>query len=225
MELSEHHYYPQTTPRPPMPTVTAEDPLSLPSELDMNAMMAQHPLFANLPRGGASMPGAGGSKSPGGGETPEDPMLEMLRRMGMSGEGGIPGLQPPEAFPTESVGQALLWRLLHFFGMLLIAFMSVREVSWAGRDSDRLMISSGSGTSNLFYLFAATELGLQSARFILEKGRLQGSGLLKFLSEVLPPPWGGYVGTVARYNIIFATILRDAAVLLFWLGVCGWWRS
>lgn len=235
----EHHYYPKPTTRqssqhqaPPAPTM--QDIFGTsggPSEADMQALMAQHPLFQGM--GGAGFPGVpnlGGNtgRSQGDtlgtqGEAGEDPMLQLFKTLGMEGGGGFPGMAPPEAFPAESPGVAALWQLVHLVSMIFIAFFSLRSFDWNGRLEDRLKVF-GSEKTDLFYLFGATELGLQGARYIMEKGKLQGSGMLKMLAGILPQPWGGYVGTVARYNVIWATVMRDALILVFVLGVMGFLR-
>jgi hypothetical protein len=79
--------------------------------------------------------------------------------------------------------------------------------------------------SQLFYWFATAEVVLQSSRFFIERGRLSQPGMLGTLSNVLPAPWGGYLRIVGRYSVIYTTVVADAMVVLFVLGVLAWWRA
>jgi hypothetical protein len=69
------------------------------------------------------------------------------------------------------------------------------------------------------------ELILQSGRFLLEKGRPPQGSMLTSVAEFLPPPFSIYLSTLARYSVFLWTILADAGVVIFALGIASWWNS
>lgn len=80
-------------------------------------------------------------------------------------------------------------------------------------------------TQQLFWYFAMMELFLQTGRFLLEKGRPPQGSWLTTIAGFLPPPFNMYLGTVARYSVFLWTILADAGVVIFALGLASWWNS
>jgi len=45
------------------------------------------------------------------------------------------------------------------------------------------------------------------------------------LAQVLPQPWAGYLRVVGRYSVIYTTVVADAMVVVFVLGVIAWWKN
>ena len=93
---------------------------------------------------------------------------------------------------------------------------------------------------NLFLAFATLELVLQSSRLFLESRRKSAAGGgnaaaadLGFASggwtgmaaSVLPEPWRTRVLLVGRYVGILGTVIEDAMVVVFVVGVVAWWRG
>jgi hypothetical protein len=78
---------------------------------------------------------------------------------------------------------------------------------------------------NFFYLFATFEVVLQSSRYVIERGQLQGSGMLSSIGQILPEPYAGYVRVVGRYSVIYSTVVSDAMVVVFVLGAASWWNG
>jgi hypothetical protein len=181
---------------------------------------------------------------PGGG----DPMMAMLQQMmgagggdpnaqlppglaemmGAMGGGGMPGQpQDQQAAPSNS---AYLWRIVHAlfsFGLALYVTLSTTFTGTkAARTASQYPSEHGdSFGQRLFYMFATAEVVLQSSRFFLERGQLPQSGLLGTLSQILPHPYGGYLRVVGRYSVIYTTVVADAMVVVFVLGVMAWWNG
>jgi hypothetical protein len=74
-------------------------------------------------------------------------------------------------------------------------------------------------------MFATFEVVLQSSRFFIERGQLQGSGILSTVGGMLPEPYSGYVRLIGRYSVIYSTVVSDAMVVVFVLGAASWWRG
>lgn len=77
----------------------------------------------------------------------------------------------------------------------------------------------------MFWYFAVMELLLQSGRFMLEKGRPPQGSMLTTVAGFLPPPFNTYLATLARYSVFLWTILADAGIVIFVLGVASQWNS
>jgi hypothetical protein len=184
---------------------------------------------------------------PGGG----DPMMAMLQQMmggaggdpnaqlppglaemmGAMGGGGMPGMpgQPQGQQPAPSKS-AYLWRIVHAlfsFGLALYVTISTPFTGTkAARTASQYQSENGgSFGQRLFYLFATAEVVLQSSRFFLERGQLPQSGILGTLSQILPQPYGGYLRVVGRYSVIYTTVVADAMVVVFVLGMMAWWNG
>jgi hypothetical protein len=181
---------------------------------------------------------------PGGG----DPMMAMLQQMmggaggdpnaqlppglaemmGAMGGGGMPGQQQgQQAAPSES---AYIWRIVHAlfsFGLALYVTMSTPFTGTKlARTASQYQSETGeSFGQRLFYMFATAEVVLQSSRFFLERGQLPQSGILGTLSQILPQPYGGYLRVVGRYSVIYTTVVADAMVVVFVLGMMAWWNG
>lgn len=74
-------------------------------------------------------------------------------------------------------------------------------------------------------MFATYEVVLQTSRYFIERGRLQGSGVLSSIGQMLPEPYAGYVRVIGRYSVIYSTVVSDAMVVVFVLGAASWWRG
>ena len=183
-----------------------------------------------------------------------DPMMAMMQQM-MGGAGGMPGgpgqgppgdLPPglanmfsamsgagaPEPSPEQS--SAWVWRLVHsLFSLGLAVYIVFRtpftgtKLSRTAAPGDDWMQESiqGETFAHFFYLFATFEVILQSSRYFIEKGRLQGSGILSTIGGFLPEPYAGYVRVLGRYSVIYSTVVSDAMVVVFVLGAASWWNG
>ena len=89
----------------------------------------------------------------------------------------------------------------------------------------RYLFTPAQNFAHFFYLFATFEVVLQSSRYFIERGQLQGSGILSTVAGILPAPYSGYVRTVGRYSVIYSTVVSDAMVVVFVLGATSWWRG
>lgn len=191
-------------------------------------MMMEHPLFRNMPRDGTAPPFADmpGMNATGAEGMAQDPMLEMMQKLMGGANGGIPGLgmgaPPGQAVIPKSAGWDLMWKLLHLAAMVILTLYVAGGSKWTGTKEERLKTGEKQHGQDLFYYFAGTELALQSGRFLLEKGRLQGGGWMAFLASNLPQPWGGYLETAARYSEIWTTTVRDGLIVVFTLGIVSW---
>ena len=124
-----------------------------------------------------------------------------------------------------------IWRIVHALSSFLLAAYIVSTTSFTGSKLSRTTPSevvAGSNdhfASRLFLYFATVEVVLQSSRFFIEKGQLPGSGIMSSLGRMLPEPWAGWVRLIGRYSVIYTTLLADAMVVVFVLGVVAWWRG
>lgn len=184
-----------------------------------------------------------------GGEE-EDPMVKMMQQvMGlMGGDPKDPNAKPPEIPPmmkamlgggqaTEeeappATGSVYMWRIVHaIFAFILATYMALTSTfngSKMARSQSVYTDEEGYGFGRrLFLIFCTAELLLQSSRYFVEKGQLQGPGLFAKVanSGVLPEPWAGYVRVMGRYVAIAQTIFADVMVIIFVFGVLAWWRG
>lgn len=182
-------------------------------------------------------------------------MMAMLQQMMGGGGGGMPGgpgqgppgnLPPgfadmmsamsgggaPQPSPEQS--SAWIWRLVHsLFSLSLAIYIVVRtpftgtKLGRASAPGDDWMHESvrGQTFAHFFYVFATFEVVMQSSRFFIERGRLQGSGILSTIASVVPEPYAGWLRNVGRYGIIYSTIVSDAMVVVFVLGAASWWNG
>ncbi|KAF2866067.1 hypothetical protein BDV95DRAFT_611945 [Massariosphaeria phaeospora] len=224
-DISQHHYAPSSQPRLPSPFAfdgnVPPGPGTDPAQDPMVAMLQQMMGGAagGMP-GGPGQPGAPGDLPPG--------LANLFSAM----QGGSAG----EPSPDQS--SAWLWRLVHSLCSLALAVYIVFQTPFSGSKLARTTALStetdndwtqGSSAANsfghFFYLFATFEVVLQSSRFFIERGQLQGSGLLSSIGQMLPEPYAGYVRVVGRYSVIYSTVVSDAMVVVFVLGAASWWRG
>lgn len=201
--------------------------------------------------GGEGMPGG----SPGGGGAEAGglpPGLAAMLGAGAGAGGAGPGSE--QALDRH----AYLWKVVHaLLALALGVYMATTVTTFSGarflRDGDnhgrQLHGNRNRGGAaetpelttsmikfQFFWAFATAELGLQSARFFLDRGRgrsssssssssLAGGGWLEILVHALPEPWAAWVMLWARYAAISTTVVQDAMVVVFVLGVVAWWRG
>ncbi|KAF2847148.1 hypothetical protein T440DRAFT_471256 [Plenodomus tracheiphilus IPT5] len=136
--------------------------------------------------------------------------------------------------PSLEQSSAWIWRLVHSVFSLGLAIYIVLQTPFTGSKSSRdnigdddwfIQSTSAQSFAHFFYLFATFEVVLQSSRYFIEKGQLQGSGILSTVAGILPAPYSGYVRTVGRYSVIYSTVVSDAMVIVFVLGASSWWRG
>lgn len=173
---------------------------------------------------------------------PDDPMMRMLQQMlgdtsrppNPNDAPLPPGLadlfsaaQRDEQTTLPASNTAALWRIVHALFSFALAAYVVSTSSFTGsklsRTTSELAGEQDRFASRLFLYFATGEAVLQSGRYFVEKGRLPGSGVMAALSRMLPEPWSGYVRIVGRYSVIYTTLVADAMVVIFVLGVVAWW--
>jgi len=170
-------------------------------------------------------------------------MLRMLQQMmdnsaaNGAGESGPlpPGLadlfsaaQQDQRQSVPSSNSAALWRIVHAICSFALAVYVVVTSSFTGSKVARVVSRFGEGdrfASRLFLYFATVEVVLQSGRYFVEKGQLPQSGLMGALSRLLPEPYAGYVRLAGRYSVIWTTLVADAMVVVFVLGVVAWWKG
>ena len=170
-----------------------------------------------------------------GGVSGEDPMMKILQQMlGGTGAGGPgaafpPGMvdgmgEPQNQQQEEPDPRAYIWRVVHFIVALLMGIYIATATDFTGAKSARSKTQGEVGVK-YFWTFATVELVLQSSRFLLERGQLSGNGILATIAGFLPEPYKGWVILVARYSRIWQTLVSDAMVVIFVLGVMSWWNS
>ncbi|KAF2711983.1 hypothetical protein K504DRAFT_464087 [Pleomassaria siparia CBS 279.74] len=167
----------------------------------------------------------------------------------MPGQPGQPGDLPPGlanlfsamsgggSEPSPDQSSAWIWRLVHSIFSLCLAIYIVLQTPFTGTklsrspaaspgDPDWSIDSTPSETfRHFFYIFATSEVVLQSSRYFIERGQLQGSGILSSIGQMLPEPYAGYVRVIGRYSVIYSTVVSDAMVIVFVLGAVSWWTG
>ena len=173
---------------------------------------------AGLPPGLAAMLGdmGGGFNSGGGGAA----------AAATAGEA-----QAQQARAGDSFGY--VWKVMHaLFAFVLGVYVTATSTAFAGQVVRIPGKSLGGHTAatdgvNLFWVFTTAELVLQCSRYFLEKGRTgsQLGGWMGMASGMLPEPYGHYVRMLGRYSGIWSTMVEDAMVLVFVVGVSSWWKG
>ncbi|KAK3704181.1 hypothetical protein LTR37_014021 [Vermiconidia calcicola] len=186
-----------------------------------------------------------------GGTAEDDPMVKMMQQMVglMGGNPQDPNAKPPDIPPLmkammggggqaskeeapPATGSAYLWRIVHaVFAFLLATYLALTSTfngTKLGRSQSVYTQDSGYGLGQrLFLIFCTAELLLQSSRYFMEKGQLQGNGIMAKVanSGFVPEPWAGYVRIAGRYVGIAQTIIADAMVIVFVFGMLAWWQG
>lgn len=166
------------------------------------------------------MGGGNGSFDPSSAGQEMPPMFEAMQAMMGNKSAASPGAQTPSASST-----AHIWRIVHaVFALGLAAYIALSS-SFNGSKASRYEIDYQG--PRLIYLFGTLELLLQTSRFFMEQGQISGGGWLATVLNlgVIPEPWAGYIRLIARYSIIWRTIVADAMTVVFVLGTVAWWRG
>ena len=167
-------------------------------------------------------------------------LAAMLGGMGSGGAAGMPGAQQQGASAARDKS-VYVWRILHALSALMLGIYLVSHASFTssaarltlGRSTAPPPASSASGsidtnqpTVNMFWIFATAELVLQGSRYFLdpEAGRGQ-AGWLQLIGGILPEPWRGWSRLAGQYSGIWKTLVEDAMVVVFVMGIVGWWRG
>ena len=180
------------------------------------------------------------------GTASQDPMIQMLQQMmgGMSppgsavpgGEGGDGSGSPPGLASMFGEGGAMespqppstaayIWKILHAIFSLFLGIYSLYKHPFNGARADRSPLGSPTDPRpGLFWVFATAELGLQGARYLLQGAENEG-GFVGTISGFLPQPWKGRVKLAGRYSSIWTTMVGDAMVIIWILGLGAWWRG
>ncbi|KXT16860.1 hypothetical protein AC579_6822 [Pseudocercospora musae] len=182
----------------------------------------------------------------------DDPMMKMMQQMMGSMGGGDPNDPasqqdlPPmlkammgaagagaNQEPTEpATSSAYIWRIVHAifaFGLATyICLSSTFNGTKLARSQNVYTEESGYGLGpRLFIIFTSVELVLQSTRYFVEKGQLQGGGILATVanSGFIPEPYANYIRVLGRYLTIARTIFVDVMLIIFVLGCMAWWQG
>lgn len=184
-------------------------------------------ILQQLMGGGMPLGGGGG----GGGEMGDLP--PGLAAMLGGGEGGIDGRRGEQVQGRKGDGYAYVWKIVHALVALALGVYLTCVTAFSGarfsRGADGVQGVGGNGDGGagvrffFFWAFATAELGLQSTRFFLERGKVEPGGWMGTIMAVLPQPWKGWLSLVARYSGIFNTVVEDAMVVVFVLGCVAWW--
>lgn len=155
--------------------------------------------------------------------------------LGGTGDGaGGPGAAGQGQRGKAITMDAYFWKIIHAMlacalGVYIVAvttfngaqfFSHLDTFEGRGRDGEREAVGK-----RLFWIFATAEVVLQSSRFFLEKGMTSTSGFLGMATQIMPEPWKSYVGLVSRYSGIWFTVVEDAMVVVFVLGLSVWWKG
>lgn len=185
------------------------------------------------------------------GQGQDDPMVKMMRQMmgSMGGNLNDPNAKAPEVPPwmaslmsgagqkqeqpqAPTTGSAYLWRIVHAIFAFALAFYICLTSTFNGsklaRNQSVYTEEAGYGLGpRLFLIFTSSELVLQSTRYFMEKGQLQGSGIFATVanSGFVPEPYANYIRVGGRYIGIAQTIFTDVMVIVFVLGCMAWWRG
>jgi hypothetical protein len=176
------------------------------------------------------MGGAGLGGDAAGAGAPQLPAALQAMLGGAGGAGATPGQQDPQATAAKST--AYLWKLVHaIFAFILatyIALTSTFNGTKLARSQSVYSDETGFGLGpRLFIIFTSAELVLQSTRYFMERGQLQGGGILAKVanSGFLPQQYANYVRILGRYLTIAQTIFADGMVIVFVFGCLAWWND
>ena len=191
-------------------------------------------------------------QSPGGDNPQEDPMVRLMQQV-MGSMGGqrqdpnnpnaeqtqlpdllqqmMKGSQPQEQ-KAPSTSTAYMWRIVHAIAAFILASYIALTSTFNGTKLARTQSvysqEAGYGLGpRLFVIFTSAELVLQSSRYFLEKGQLQGTGILATVanSGMIPEPYANYIRLIGRYIGIATTIFSDMMVVIFVFGCMAWWNG
>ena len=181
------------------------------------------------------------------GSAEEDPMMRMMQQVmgAMGGDPNNPNAPPPDLPPMmkamlvgggadkqdlapPATGSAYLWRIVHaVFAFALATYIALNSAFTGSKIARNQDVYAQQTGWSMFRLFVTAELVLQSMRYFAEKGQLQGNGWIATIanSGFVPEPWAGYIRVAGRYIGMAQTIVADAMVVVFVLGVHAWWQG
>ncbi|KAL8873951.1 MAG: hypothetical protein Q9174_000638 [Haloplaca sp. 1 TL-2023] len=234
VDISEHTY---PTPDPPRnngaPTeadirqLLRSAPPNQDAQGDQEGPGQDDPMVQMLQQMMGGIPGAQG-------EAPQGGLPPGLAAMLGAGGGGANGPLGQRGREDQSHSlDGYLWRIIHALfafalGIYITALTTFNGAQFSKTDATTISgARDGDGEigKRLFWIFATAEVVLQSGRYFLEKGTTTQSGWLGMTAQVLPEPWKSYLGLVARYSGIWFTVVEDAMVVIFILGVVAWWKG
>ena len=177
----------------------------------------------------------------------DDPMMRLLQQMmGMpssaepssnpnsKSDGLPPNLtamlngEPPNTAQIERGPSTrfCIWKILHVSFALSIGAYIVLPQAFTGSFASRFRLESGASPSEgmMFWAFVTAELGLQTARYLLE-GNKEEPGMVGTLSSVLPSPWKERFLLASRYASYWSTLVEDAMIIIWMLGAAAWWQG
>ena len=180
-------------------------------------------------------------------EQPDNPIMSLLQQMmgapppdpGAGDIGPQPGALPPNLAsmldggmpaghrPDQSaVTNAYIWKITHACLALMLTLYILFSFAFTGSQASRLRFTNTSEASSgsIFWPFLAAELGLQAARYLLE-GNRQEFGMLGTVAGILPPPWKERLLLGGRYSGMWSTVVQDAMVVVWLLGIVAWWKE
>lgn len=181
-----------------------------------------------------------GGQGQEGGEGGLPPGLAAMLGGG-GGGAGMPQAAAAAAAAAPPATSAYIWRILHAVSALILGIYLTTHTTFSS--TPRLTASRSTAPppsspalgnpdpehapQNMFWIFAATELVLQGSKYFLEQGRSQEqqAGWVGMLGRVLPEPWKGWLRLAVRYRGIWSTLAEDSMVVVFVLGVVGWWQG
>lgn len=226
-------------------TVNSDDP----AEVDISQMFRSPPqatnetgqqdLFQQMLRtnGDETSGGQGGSTE----QMQDDPMMRMMQQMlgTMGGDMQSGGTTEPRTraspgmFDTALGGSQEgdwgsvdnLWRIVHALFSFLLGLYAVSTLSFSGSFLSRSEYVTDPIGPRLFWMFATAELGLQTTRYFVDRGRLPPDSITGKIAAFLPEPYSGYIKVLSRYSIIYTTVVSDALVVVFILGAVAWWKE
>jgi hypothetical protein len=193
INIAELHYQPGSQPRLPSPFAFEGNQSGFPMP-GQAPDASQDPMMAMLQQmmggAGGGMPGMPGMPGQQGGAPSDMPpgLANMFSAMG----GGA------AAEPAPEQSSAWIWRLVHSLFALLLAIYIVLQTPFTGsklarysqhNDDWAVQPTPAQNFARFFYLFATFEVVMQSSRYFIEKGQLQGSGMLSTVAGILPPPY------------------------------------
>ncbi|KAL8797225.1 MAG: hypothetical protein Q9195_000692 [Heterodermia aff. obscurata] len=166
-----------------------------------------------------------------------------LAAMLNGGAGDMDGMRQQQQGASSAAvnSSSYIWRMLHALYAMILGIYLVSHSSFVA-SSARLTASQPAGSSpassvssvveadhpavNMFWIFATAELVLQGSRLYLdERNDWRQGGWLQIIGGFLPEPWKGRVRLVGHYSGIWNTVVEDGMVIVFMLGIMGWWKG
>ena len=156
----------------------------------------------DVPMGGVGQAGFGAG----------DPFAMLQQMMG----GDQPMSQLPQQTPQE-IASTRWWTILHMACVSVLALLipASSVPVYGARSVVASMAPRGTGW---FWYFVNLEILLQTVRFFVSGPQPTG-GILATIGNFLPPPYQGYVWSLARYALIWTSLRDDLCLLLVGLFI------